>query len=60
MKKVNFNELFSARMKEVGQVVESYLPEVSGYQATVLEAMDYSVKAGGKRLRPMLMEETYR
>ncbi|MEX0125411.1 polyprenyl synthetase family protein, partial [Clostridium butyricum] len=47
-------------MKEVGQVVESYLPEVSGYQATVLEAMDYSVKAGGKRLRPMLMEETYR
>ncbi|WP_367727187.1 polyprenyl synthetase family protein, partial [Clostridium butyricum] len=60
VKKVNFNELFSARMKEVGQVVESYLPEVSGYQATVLEAMDYSVKAGGKRLRPMLMEETYR
>ncbi|WP_313071647.1 polyprenyl synthetase family protein [Lacrimispora sp.] len=60
VKKVNFEELFSARMKEVQLVVESYLPEVSGYQSTVLEAMDYSVKAGGKRLRPMIMEETYR
>ncbi len=26
----------------------------------MLAAMDYSVRAGGKRLRPMLMEETYR
>lgn len=60
MKIVNFEELLSARTQEVQQVVEAYLPAVEGYQKTVLEAMDYSVRAGGKRLRPMLMEETYR
>lgn len=60
MKIMNFKEKFSARTEEVRQVVESYLPPVKGYQSTVLEAMDYSVRAGGKRLRPMLMEEIYR
>ena len=38
----------------------SFLPKEEGYQKTVLEAMNYSVSAGGKRLRPMLMLETYR
>ncbi len=60
MRNMNFKEMFSARTEEVGIVVESYLPSVEGYQSTVLAAMDYSVRAGGKRLRPMLMEETYR
>ena len=40
--------------------MERYLPAADGYQKTVLDAMNYSVRAGGKRLRPMLMEETYR
>ena len=44
----------------VEQVIEAYLPENNGLQKTVLEAMNYSVLAGGKRLRPMLMQETYR
>ena len=47
-------------MAEVEAVIQKYLPEETGYQKTVLEAMNYSVLAGGKRLRPMLMEETYR
>ena len=45
---------------EAEQIITSYLPEEKGYQKTVIEAMNYSVLAGGKRLRPMLMEETYR
>ena len=45
---------------EVEQIVTSFLPKEEGYQKTVLEAMNYSVSAGGKRLRPMLMLETYR
>ena len=60
VRNMNFNDMLSARTKEVGLVVETYLPPVEGYQSTVLAAMDYSVRAGGKRLRPMLMEETYR
>ena len=37
-----------------------YLPKEEGFQKTVLEAVNYSVTAGGKRLRPILMRETYR
>ena len=48
------------RKKEVEQIVTSFLPKEEGYQKTVLEAMNYSVSAGGKRLRPMLMLATYR
>ncbi|NBH34573.1 polyprenyl synthetase family protein [Clostridiaceae bacterium] len=48
------------RTCEVEAVIEQYLPEETGHQKTILEAMNYSVRAGGKRLRPMLMEETYR
>lgn len=44
---------------EVEQVVEAYLPVESEYQKTVVEAMNYSVRAGGKRLRPLFMREVY-
>lgn len=53
------NEL-AARINEIEEIIKGYLPEEKGYQKTVLEAMNYSVLAGGKRLRPMLMLETYR
>ena len=48
------------RRTEIEAVLEQYLPKEEGYQKTVLEAMNYSILAGGKRLRPMLMMETYR
>ena len=48
------------RVAEVEAVIHKFLPEEKGYQKTVIEAINYSVLAGGKRLRPMLMEETYR
>ena len=60
MKVMNFNEMLETRTREVEAVVERYLPAADGYQKTVLDAMNYSVRAGGKRLRPMLMKETYR
>lgn len=60
VKHMDWNEKLKERTAEVEAVVESFLPEEKGYQRTVLEAMNYSVRAGGKRLRPMLMEETYR
>lgn len=50
----------AARTKEAEQVIKQYLPKEEGYQKTVIEAMNYSVLAGGKRLRPILMMETYR
>lgn len=48
------------RTAHIEEIIKKYLPEETGYQKTVLQAMNYSVLAGGKRLRPMLMEETYR
>lgn len=46
--------------KEVEGVLWQYLPEETGHQKTVIEAMNDSMRAGGKRLRPLLMRETYR
>ena len=55
-----FEKELEHRTKEVETIVKSYLPEESGWAKTVMEAMNYSVNVGGKRLRPMLMAETYR
>ena len=46
------------RVDEIEQIIKRYLPEEEGWQKTIMEAMNYSILAGGKRLRPMLMSET--
>lgn len=58
---MSFNEELESRVEYVNDVLERYaiLP-VNGYQKTVLDAMNYSINAGGKRLRPLIMSETYR
>lgn len=40
-------------------IIDKYLPKEEGPAAKVMEAMNYSVHVGGKRLRPMLMQEVY-
>lgn len=57
---MGFAEELAAKTKEVEDVILPYLPKVSGQESTLLEAMNYSVLAGGKRLRPLLMSETFR
>lgn len=56
----NSKELLKQYTSEVEQVIESYLPPETGHQKTVLSAMNYSMRAGGKRLRPLFMREVYR
>ncbi len=53
-------EEIAKRTEEIERVITSYLPKETGYQKTIMQAMNYSVQSGGKRLRPMLMLETYR
>lgn len=57
------NDAFESRMRqkaaEIDRIVKAYLPKPSGAQHLIMEAMEYSLMAGGKRLRPMLMGETY-
>lgn len=57
---MNFPEELANRTQWTEGVVKSFLPEEAGNQKEIMEAMNYSVMAGGKRLRPMLMNETYR
>ena len=48
------------RAEAIEELLKKYLPAEEGYQKQIMEAMNYSILAGGKRLRPMLMQETYR
>ncbi len=57
---MNFKEELQNRVEHIETILQEYLPNEEGWQKSVIEAMNYSVLAGGKRLRPMLMEETYR
>ncbi len=57
---MDWNDTLRRHTEEVEAILESYLPAETGQQRTVIEAMNYSFRAGGKRLRPMLMLETYR
>ena len=56
---VNFKEELEKRTQNAWQVIESYLPKEDGFSRTLAEAMNYSMKAGGKRLRPVLMSAVY-
>lgn len=57
---MNFKEELKDRVDHIEAILKEYLLKEEGWQKTVIAAMNYSVLAGGKRLRPMLMEETYR
>ena len=57
---VNFQDELKKRTEEIEAVLKSYLPKEEGFAKTMAQAMNYSVLAGGKRLRPMLILETSR
>ena len=56
---MNFKEELKRRTEEAEHVIRKYLPEEAGFAKTMAEAMNYSMTAGGKRLRPILIRETY-
>lgn len=66
-----FSRQMEERVAEVEGIVRGSLPQVcaseigmlgSGefFQKTIFEAMEYSLMAGGKRLRPIFIREAYR
>lgn len=56
---MDFKVQMKKRAKEIENYLDSYLKEVSEPNKKLVEAMRYSLLAGGKRLRPILMIETY-
>ena len=55
-----FKKELEERVREINAGIAGYLPEEKGHQKTIFEAMNYSMNAGGKRLRPLLMQEVCR
>ncbi len=55
-----FRDRLNTRISEVEKVIEEYSPKLKIQDKLIEEAMNYSLLAGGKRLRPLLMLETYR
>ena len=60
MTNADFEALLQDRASHVESVLKKYMPPEEGYNKTVTEAMNYSLMAGGKRLRPVMMLEAYK
>lgn len=54
---MNFKEELKNRVVNIENLLNEYMPKVEGYQKTIFDSMNYSLKAGGKRLRPILTLE---
>ena len=57
--KDDFQIQMKQKVQNIEGILQEYLPKQKVYQSVIMEAMSYSLLAGGKRLRPMLMQETY-
>ena len=60
MDKEAFNRQLKEETEWIGKITREFLPKDIVYQKTIADAMEYSLMAGGKRLRPLLMQETFR
>ncbi len=57
---MDFQKELEIKVEEINKVIGEYLPAEEGFQKTIMQAMNYSVLAGGKRIRPLLISETYK
>ena len=57
---MNFQDKLKEKTGRAEEIIRKYLPKEEGFASNMAQAMNYSMLAGGKRLRPLLMEETYR
>ena len=56
----NFKTELEQEVGFINDIIEKFLPDETGIDKKIMEAMNYSVNAGGKRIRPMLMLEVYK
>ncbi|SHJ48920.1 polyprenyl synthetase family protein [Paramaledivibacter caminithermalis] len=54
---MDFKVQLLQRKSKIDKVIGEVFKDKNGLQKTVIEAMEYSIKAGGKRLRPVLLLE---
>lgn len=56
---MNFNEQMKEKVTYIESVIGAYMPQDCTFQKTIADAMNYTMSAGGKRIRPMLMKATF-
>ena len=56
---VDFENKLQEKIRKADEIIRSELPEPKGFSRKIIEAMNYSMTAGGKRIRPILMFESY-
>ena len=57
---MNFREELEERTRNAEDITRKYLPKEEGFSVNLIKAMNYSMEAGGKRLRPILLGEMYK
>lgn len=55
---MEFKDVLKKKIDYIETLLNEYMPKEEGYQQTIIKAMNYSLKAGGKRLRPILTLES--
>ena len=55
---MDFKRELKERTEKIEKILAVFAPEEQGFQKTIFQAMNYSLMAGGKRLRPLLIQET--
>ena len=55
---MEFKDVLKEKINYIETLLNEYMPKEEGYQQTIMQAMNYSLKAGGKRLRPILTLES--
>lgn len=60
MSSQTFLSELTEKQDEITAMLKAYIPPVEGSQKIIMEAMKYSIMAPAKRLRPLIMLETYR
>ena len=53
----NFKAVLEEKTRETESIIAAYLPKEEGFAKELAKAMNYSMTAGGKRLRPLLLQE---
>lgn len=57
---LNFKEQLVKKTEEANQIISGFLPAEEGFPESLIRAMNYSMLAGGKRIRPILLMESYK
>lgn len=56
---LNFKDQLREKTQKANQIIEGFLPAEEGFPESLIRAMNYSMLAGGKRIRPILLMESY-